>query len=413
MVGRRSRFITRCRFRNQLPYTGYATGLGACRGFTLAELLVAMTITLIAFGLAAGLLKPVSTAFHALPEAADAQQRLRIAAQSLADGIADAGSGPVLGWAARAAPTWPAVLPCRWTGEPLGTRPTGCAQSDAITITEMAAAAPQAILVDNLAGLESALHVASLSACALTQAACRFHADGRAIVVDGSGAWDLLRLSAVSADGATLEHGGSPASRLYRAGAIVAETGTAAYSLRVDASTGISQLRRSTDGSADMPFVDHVTTLRFEYFGAALPPMVLNDLDVDRRRTTYGPLPPPDGADDPLDAWPAGENCQFFRAGGVPAARQAPLPVDVDGLARLPLEAFTDGPWCPDGAAPNRYDADLLRIRLVRVTLRVQAQSAAVRGLDALRFGQPGSAREVARLVPDLEVRVDAALRNR
>ena len=79
----------------------------------------------------------------------------------------------------------------------------------------------------------------------------------------------------------------------------------------------------------------------------------------------------------------------------------------------MPLPIFTDGPWCPDDASPNRYDADLLRIRLVRITLRVQAQSLAVRGLDARLFAQPGAAREAVRLVPDLEVRVDAALRNR
>jgi hypothetical protein len=99
--------------------------------------------------------------------------------------------------------------------------------------------------------------------------------------------------------------------------------------------------------------------------------------------------------------------------GGAPAARQAALPIEQAGLARLPLGVFTDGPWCPDGASPNRYDADLLRIRLVRVTLRVQAQSPAARGLDGWLFGDPGSARESGRLVPDMEVRVDVALRNR
>ena len=382
-------------------------------GFTLVELLVAMAVTVIALGLAAGLLSPVSAAFTSLPEAADAQQRLRAAAQALIDDIAGAGAGPLLGWAAHATPMWPAVLPCRWAGEPLTTRPGGCAQTDAITVIASEAAAPQAILAVALTAPGAPLTVASLSACALTQPACRFHGDGRAMVADGAGAWDLLQLSDVSADGATLPHDGSPASRLYRAGAMVAETSTAAYSLRVDPATRVSQLRRSTDGSADMPFADHVTGLQFEYFGLPAPPAVIDDGDLERRRATYGPLPPPDGVDEPLDAWPPGENCQFLRAGGAPAARQALLPVAEGGLARLPVEVFTDGPWCPDGASPNRYDADLLRVRLVRVTLRVQAQSPAVRGLDAWLFGEPGSAREAGRFVPDREVRVDVALRNR
>jgi hypothetical protein len=162
-----------------------------------------------------------------------------------------------------------------------------------------------------------------------------------------------------------------------------------------------------------MPLADHVTRLQFEYFGEAAPPAVLDDADMARRRTTYGPLPPPAGVDDPLDAWPAGESCHFQRAGGLPAARQTTLPVESAGLAHLPLSLFADGPWCPDGTTLNRYDADLLRIRLVRITLRVQAQSPAVRGLDARLFSQPGFARKAGRLVPDLEVRVDAALRNR
>jgi hypothetical protein len=210
-----------------------------------------------------------------------------------------------------------------------------------------------------------------------------------------------------------LEHASAPLTRLYHAGTLVGEVGSSAYSLRPDPATGAFQLRRAADGSSDMPLVDHVTALRFEYFGRADPPTVIDDVEPLRRRATYGPLPPPDGVDETLDAWPPGENCHFFRTDGQAFPRQAVLPAEVDGLARLPLELFADGPWCPDGASLNRYDADLLRIRLVRIRLRVQAQSPAVRGLDARLFAQPGGAREAARLVPDLEVRVDAALRNR
>jgi len=388
-------------------------GLHRCAGFTLAELLVAMAVTLVALGLAASLLQPVAAAFSSLPEAADAQQRLRAAAQTLADDIMAAGAGPIAGWGGRAIPLWPAVLPCRWTGEPLATRPDGCARDDALSIVAMPLAAPQAIVSENLASPEAAIRVASTTACALSHPACRFHQDARALVADGSGAWDILPIAAVSIDGLTLDHAGSALTRPYRAGALVGETGSNAYSLRLDPATGALQLRRSTDGSADMPLVDHVASLRFEYFGLAAPPAVAEDGDPDRRRASYGPLPPPAGLDDELDAWPPGENCQFFRFEGQPIPRQAPLPVEAAGLARLPLANFTDGPWCPDDGSLNRYDADLLRIRLVRITLRVQAQSPAVRGLDPRLFLQPGAAREAVRLVPDLEVRVDAALRNR
>ncbi|MFO7692045.1 MAG: prepilin-type N-terminal cleavage/methylation domain-containing protein [Vicinamibacterales bacterium] len=388
-------------------------GLRRCAGFTLAELLVAMAVTLVALGLAVSLLQPVAAAFNTLPEAADAQQRLRVAAQTLAEDIMAAGAGPVTGWGGRAIPVWPAVLPCRWTGEPLATRPDGCARDDAISVVAMPLAAPQAVVSEDLAAPGAALHVASVTACVLSHPACRFHEDARAIVADGSGAWDILQVSAVSIDGLELEHGGSALSRLYRAGALIGETGSKAYSLRLDPATGALQLRRSTDGAADMPLLDHVTSLRFDYFGRPEPPAVADDGDLDRRRASYGPLPPPDGVDDELDAWLPGENCQFSRFEGQPVARQATLPVEAAGLARLPLSTFTDGPWCPDEGSLNRYDADLLRTRLVRITVRVQARSSAVRGLDPRLFFRPGVAREAARLVPDLEVRVDAALRNR
>jgi hypothetical protein len=141
--------------------------------------------------------------------------------------------------------------------------------------------------------------------------------------------------------------------------------------------------------------------------------VVIDDDDPVRRRASYGAPPPPAGVDDALDDWPAGENCHAFRLDGLPLPRQAALPAGADGLAALPVSLFTDGPWCPDGASLNRYDADLLRIRLVRMVIRIQAQSPAVRGLDASVFAAPGSGRDAARLVPDLEVRVDAAIRNR
>ncbi len=238
------------------------------------------------------------------------------------------------------------------------------------------------------------------------------HAGARALVADGTGAWDVLPISAVASDGSLFEHAGTPVSRLYAAGAIAGEVESAAYSLRVEAATQISQLRRVTNGSSDLPVLDHVTALRFEYLGAAEVPQVLDDADLDRRRATYGPVPPPTGRDDPLDTWGQGENCLFARDNGQPVARLTALPVEYQGLASLPVSAFADGPWCPDPASANRFDGDLLRVRLVRITLRVQAQSASARGSDPQFFSHPGIAREAARLVPDLEVHVDVALRN-
>ena len=57
----------------------------------------------------------------------------------------------------------------------------------------------------------------------------------------------------------------------------------------------------------------------------------------------------------------------------------ADLPV-LDGIARVAVEyeaadgplareALTDGPWLPHAGDPDRFDADALRVRLVRVTI--------------------------------------------
>ena len=44
---------------------------------------------------------------------------------------------------------------------------------------------------------------------------------------------------------------------------------------------------------------------------------------------------------------------------------------DASGLL-IPLGRFTDGPWVPDGASPDRFDADLQQIRRVRARVRVR-----------------------------------------
>jgi hypothetical protein len=91
-----------------------------------------------------------------------------------------------------------------------------------------------------------------------------------------------------------------------------------------------------------------------------------------------------------------------------------------NGLSLVPLTAanLTDGPWCPDPGNSNRYDADLLRIRKVRVTLRVQTGNRALRGSGSLAeggdalFKNAGTGVSLARTVPDRAIRFDVSPRN-
>jgi hypothetical protein len=60
----------------------------------------------------------------------------------------------------------------------------------------------------------------------------------------------------------------------------------------------------------------------------------------------------------------------------------------------------------------NRYDADLLRIRRVRITIRVESAIEALRGPASLLFARGGQASSVHALVPDREVTLELAPRN-
>ena len=153
-----------------------------------------------------------------------------------------------------------------------------------------------------------------------------------------------------------------------------------------------------TDGlQPAVPILDNVVGLQFEsYFADPRPPVLVGTA----RRVTYGPKPPPLGV--AWNGWPAGENCTFQVADGQHVARLADLDATSGDLVELQAAAFVDGPWCPDALSANRFDADLLRIRRVRVTLRVQAADPSRR--SPTREGLPR--------VPDQQVQFDVTPRN-
>jgi hypothetical protein len=70
---------------------------------------------------------------------------------------------------------------------------------------------------------------------------------------------------------------------------------------------------------------------------------------------------------------------------------------------------LTDGPAC--GEAPHRFDADLLRIRRVAVTVRLETESAEFRGLGPA-FATAGFSRAATKAVPDLQATIEVAPRN-
>jgi hypothetical protein len=84
----------------------------------------------------------------------------------------------------------------------------------------------------------------------------------------------------------------------------------------------------------------------------------------------------------------------------------------VDTVAELTSAQLTDGPWCPDAANPNRWDADLLRIRRIDVTLRIESANGALRGPASVLFMHGGTSTSGSRWLPDQEVTFQVSPRN-
>jgi hypothetical protein len=115
------------------------------------------------------------------------------------------------------------------------------------------------------------------------------------------------------------------------------------YYLRPDAASDTFDLMQYDGRQTDLPVIDHVAGLAFRYFGDPRAPELVANNELNG---------------DPITLDPA---------------------------------ILTDGPWWEDQS--GRFDADLVRVQSIGVTLRIRSV-----------FG--------ARLVPDLEIAFRVALRN-
>jgi hypothetical protein len=184
-----------------------------------------------------------------------------------------------------------------------------------------------------------------------------------------------------------------------------------AYFTAPDPATGASQLVRDDGDGVRTPIVNHVTELRFEWRGEPRPPVLLRPLgDPNGPWTSYGPAPRTTAT----AQYQAGENCMFsVDEDGTSRPRLEDLSSpERPGLVPLSAAQLTDGPWCPDAADPQRFDADLLRLRSIGVVLRVDSALSSLRGRTPWLFAQAGTSRDGLHFVPDFEVRFEVAPRN-
>ena len=380
---------------------------------SLAELLVASGIMLAVTAATGAVIARAQLMFRVQPEVADLQQRVRVAAQAFGRDVLMAGAGPAS--TALAGPLvlrLPPVAPYR-RGQIDDARAGVFYRANAVSVVYVPGTHAAAAVVRTVDG-GGVLVVDAAPNCGtfVHERVCGFVVGMRVALFDAHGRFDVGTVSGVAGDQVQVQHGGALSSA-YDGGAVLAEAVAVTYFLRPDPATGASQLVRYDGYRTDRPVVDNVVGMEVEYFGDPRPPRVLPAAapgDPARPITSYGPAPPPSGVDDPRDLWGPGENCLFADAGG-PVPRLAvlgagPSPVPIDA-ARL-----RDGPWCPDALHPARFDADLLRIRRVRVRLRVQVAIAAMRGPAGRLFARGGTSTSAELFAPDHQLVLDLTPRN-
>ena len=194
--------------------------------------------------------------------------------------------------------------------------------SDRISVLYVPAGAPETT-VSAATDAGSAVYVAPKPGCPASDPLCGFEPDTLAVIFDETGAYDTFRIDTVENEPPALVRVGGALSKSYAPGATVARIISATYWLRSDVAAGTSELMKYDGYASDLSIADDVVGLAFEYYGVAATP-------------------------------------------------SAPL-------VRLERASLTDGPWIPDASAPERFDADLLRVRSVRVTLRVRSSGVFLR----------------------------------
>lgn len=347
-------------------------------GFSLIEALLASAVFV---AVAAALFHFVAAGQilgRAQPEAADVNQRLRVAAGMIARDIASAGAGDPHGVVGALAAYLPPIVPARVGAQ--SPDPELTAFTDRISLFRVERAGWHARLILDMAAASDDLAILPGGPGCPAAGLCGFLAGTRAALIDTAGAAVGYEIFTVTHITGALGHGApnAPFARPYTAAsAVVLPMHQATY--YHDAA---GRRLMVYDGfKTAHPLVENVVDLRFQYF-------------VDPNPASLAARPDPSG------------NC-LFAPGDPPVPLLAPL--GTGSLASISIIGFTDGPLC--GVGTRRFDADQLRIRLVRVRIRVQAALERNRGAGA-DFSNPGTSRNPAGAVRDFEMTFDVVPRN-
>lgn len=383
-------------------------------GFTVTEMLIATAIMISVTGAVFSLLNPAQGTFQAQPEVSDMQQRVRVGVDSLAKDLVMAGAGAYIGGSSGSLTNYFApIMPYR-IGD-ISPDPVGSVFTDRISLIYVPATPSQTTIRDPMPINSTELKVQEQAYCPGGQQndLCGFEEGMRVLIFNETGSWDAITITSVQDAALHLGYDGELSVK-YDTDAKITQVQTHTYYLKTDVATKTFQLRHYDGYQTDLSVVDNVVKLQFEYFGEPAPPQLIPNkslTDTVGPWTTYGPKPPPLGVNNANDTWAAGENCIFQIQNGTQVPRLDTLAVGVAQVKLAPA-SLADGPWCPDASKPERFDADLLRIQRVRVTMRVQAALASLRGPAGILFVRGGTSSSPERYVPDQELRFDITPRN-
>lgn len=350
-------------------------------GFTLTELLISTAIMLVVTGSIFSLMSPAQGSSQAQPEVADMQQRMRVGTEVIFKELVMAGAGPYQGASTGSLINFFAPILPRRTGRTGAdaTRGAESFRSNAITLSYVPNSYSQTTISAQMPNVAAELKVFDQPNCPKGQELCGFKAGMQVIIFDSTGNFDTFEITQVQDEAGHLQHRQDPFNHPYAPGAQVTQIVSNTYYL----DTTTNKLMRYNGADEDIALVDNVVDLEFQYFGDPTPPRY--------------PKPPAGTA-----------NC-LYDADANYIGPAALTPTD-GSLAALGSDILTDGPYC--GSGSNEFDADLLRIRKVRVILRVQAASETMRGSDPTLFKKPGTALGGERYVPDYRVTFEVAPRN-
>jgi hypothetical protein len=309
-------------------------------GFSLVEALLALLLTLVIVVGLIELVRPdmVSAATH--PDTVDREQRLRVAFDTIFRVVSAAGAGPDSSPAPDLlARTIAVVLPRRLGLH--GADPPEVARTDVLSIITVPIASAMAVLAQPVTG--SRLVVARQPGCPLGDPLCGLERGKGLLIFRRGGEAGLFTLAdIIGVEGIVRSRSASPVTA-FAAGDFVVRAEQRTIYLNRDA----RQLREYDGDASDAPAIDDISDFRVEYFGSPVPPTA--------------PVPP------------IGESNCLFDAGGTAVSGLGMLPIVEGGLAALPIAMFGDGPWC--GGPDLRFDADLLRVRRLRITIQADAVS--------------------------------------